>query len=121
MEQPLPYNSIIKFPFAILEIKIQSLPPKWVNDLIESGSLFYAERFSKFLYGTIQLRPEKIKLIFKKNELFLSFRMIPYSYKKILITNNSLIDWEIPKAPTPEEWSPNLSNQHQYKNNKLLN
>jgi SPX domain protein involved in polyphosphate accumulation len=98
MEQPLPYNSIIKFPFA----------PKWVNDLIESGSLFYAERFSKFLYGTIQLRPEKIK-------------MIPYSYKKILITNNSLIDWEIPKAPTPEEWSPNLSNQHQYKNNKLLN
>jgi len=108
MEQPLPYNSIIKFPFAILEIKIQSLPPKWVNDLIESGSLFYAERFSKFLYGTIQLRPEKIK-------------MIPYSYKKILITNNSLIDWEIPKAPTPEEWSPNLSNQHQYKNNKLLN
>jgi SPX domain protein involved in polyphosphate accumulation/uncharacterized membrane protein YidH (DUF202 family) len=62
MEKALPTQSVAKFPFAVLEVKLQvAEAPQWVQNLQNCGRVFYAERFSKFLYGTIKLRPEKVR------------------------------------------------------------
>ena len=52
----LKFSEVVQFPLAILEIKIQEQPPKWVEDLRNSQLLHYSAHFSKFLYGTAILR-----------------------------------------------------------------
>lgn len=55
--QPLlvPQQDIVRFPYAIVEVKLQRKPPEWLKALVRSGLLLPAPRFSKFLHGTASL------------------------------------------------------------------
>ncbi|KAK1347445.1 vacuolar transporter chaperone 4 [Hamiltosporidium tvaerminnensis] len=51
-------EDIVRFPYAILEIKLQSVDetkPDWVNELISSSLVEHVHKFSKFLHGAAVL------------------------------------------------------------------
>ncbi len=64
------------FPYAILEIKLQIAEPGWVTDLKQSSLIFKGSRFSKFLYGTCKLRPDRVRFVppkwFERSENFIA-------------------------------------------------
>ncbi len=47
----LPPGDAVRFPYAILELKLQEATPAWVDGLLRSGALVPVPRFSKFLHG----------------------------------------------------------------------
>ncbi|KAI9733979.1 MAG: vacuolar transporter chaperone [Cirrosporium novae-zelandiae] len=63
----LPSKDIERFPYAILEVKLQTQagqePPEWVRDLIGSHLVEAVPKFSKFIHGTATLFPDRINLI----------------------------------------------------------
>jgi SPX domain protein involved in polyphosphate accumulation/uncharacterized membrane protein YidH (DUF202 family) len=62
---PVPLNEITRFPHAVLEVKLQleseDQTPGWVTDLIKSGMLMEAHKFSKFIHGCAVLLPEEVR------------------------------------------------------------
>lgn len=56
LDKAIDLKEVIKFPFAVLEVKTQAVPPDWVKDLQTSPHVIPAEHFSKFLYGSARLR-----------------------------------------------------------------
>lgn len=63
----LPPNDIERFPYAILEVKLQTQagqePPAWVRELTSSHLVEAVPKFSKFIHGTATLFPHDIKLL----------------------------------------------------------
>ena len=63
----LPPEDIERFPYAILEVKLQTQvgqePPEWVRQLISSHLVEAVPKFSKFIHGTATLFPDRIKLL----------------------------------------------------------
>jgi SPX domain protein involved in polyphosphate accumulation len=63
----LPPEDVERFPYAILEVKLQTQvgqePPEWIRQLISSHLVEAVPKFSKFIHGTASLFPERIKLI----------------------------------------------------------
>ncbi|KAI1873120.1 uncharacterized protein JN550_003373 [Neoarthrinium moseri] len=63
----LPPGDIEKFPYAVLEVKLQTQhgqePPEWVRQLISSHLVEAVPKFSKFIHGTATLFPDRIKLL----------------------------------------------------------
>ncbi|KAF3935386.1 hypothetical protein ABW20_dc0101491 [Dactylellina cionopaga] len=63
----LPAEDIERFPYAILEVKLQTQagqePPQWIRDLIASHLVEAVPKFSKFIHGTATLFPKDIKII----------------------------------------------------------
>ncbi|KAK9471521.1 VTC domain-containing protein [Dipodascopsis tothii] len=63
----LPQKDIERFPYAILEIKLQTQfgqePPQWVRDLVSSHLVEAVPKFSKFIHGVATLVPDKVGLI----------------------------------------------------------
>ncbi|TGZ78676.1 hypothetical protein EX30DRAFT_355971 [Ascodesmis nigricans] len=63
----LPPNDIERFPYAILEVKLQTQagqePPAWVRELTSSHLVEAVPKFSKFIHGTATLFPHNIKLL----------------------------------------------------------
>jgi SPX domain protein involved in polyphosphate accumulation len=59
----LPASDAVRFPYAILEVKLQDreASPAWVHELKTSGVLVEVPNFSKFLHGMALLKPEKIR------------------------------------------------------------
>lgn len=59
----IPASDAVRFPYGILEIKLQDkeAAPAWVHDLTTSGVLVEVPRFSKFLHGTALLQPDRIR------------------------------------------------------------
>ncbi|EJW03825.1 hypothetical protein EDEG_01883 [Edhazardia aedis USNM 41457] len=52
---------IVRFPYAILEIKLQSMhgeKPQWIEDLLSSNLIEHVDKFSKFIHGTSILYPQ---------------------------------------------------------------
>eukprot|EP00742_Colponemidia_sp_Colp-10_P005749 GILJ01006144.1.p1 GENE.GILJ01006144.1~~GILJ01006144.1.p1 ORF type:complete len:1035 (-),score=198.45 GILJ01006144.1:482-3319(-) len=52
---------IYKFPYAVLEIKLQGDPPGWVEELLSSELLIPAQKFSKFLTGCVKFHSEHLE------------------------------------------------------------
>jgi SPX domain protein involved in polyphosphate accumulation/uncharacterized membrane protein YidH (DUF202 family) len=52
---PLSEDDVAQFPYGVVEIKLQSKPPQWVRELVNSGILLVIPKFSKFLHGTAML------------------------------------------------------------------
>ena len=48
-------RDFVHFPYAVVEIKLQEKPPQWLKDIVKSGILLPAPKFSKFLHGTATL------------------------------------------------------------------
>ncbi|KAA8912323.1 VTC domain-containing protein [Sphaerosporella brunnea] len=63
----LPESDIVRFPYAILEVKLQTQagqePPEWVRELISSHLVEAVPKFSKFIHGCCTLYPNKIDLL----------------------------------------------------------
>ncbi|KAK6348684.1 vacuolar transporter chaperone [Orbilia javanica] len=63
----LPPEDIERFPYAVLEVKLQTQagqePPQWIRDVIASHLVEAVPKFSKFLHGTATLFPKDIKIL----------------------------------------------------------
>lgn len=63
----LPEKDIERFPYAILEVKLQTQagqePPEWVRELVASHLVEAVPKFSKFIHGSATLFPDKINLL----------------------------------------------------------
>lgn len=63
----LPKEDIELFPYAVLEVKLQTQagqePPEWIRDLIASHLVEAVPKFSKFIHGTATLFPDQIDLL----------------------------------------------------------
>jgi SPX domain protein involved in polyphosphate accumulation len=59
----IPGTDAVRFPYGILEIKLQDKEgaPAWVHDLTTSGVLVEVPKFSKFLHGMALLQPDRIR------------------------------------------------------------
>ncbi|KAJ2744609.1 hypothetical protein GGI20_002824 [Coemansia sp. BCRC 34301] len=62
----LPENDVCRFPYAILEVKLQTQsgvePPQWVTDLIDSHLVEAVPKFSKFIHGTSVLLEDRVEV-----------------------------------------------------------
>ena len=60
--ESLKNEDIFRFPFAVLEIKLQNQyienPPEWIQKLMESSMLIKMPKFSKFIHSTWQFNPQ---------------------------------------------------------------
>lgn len=63
----LPPEDICRFPYAVLEVKIQTQAgqqtPEWVRQLVSSHLVEAIPKFSKFIHGCATLFPDRIKLL----------------------------------------------------------
>jgi SPX domain protein involved in polyphosphate accumulation len=63
----LPPEDIDRFPYAVLEVKLQTQagqePPQWIRDLTASHLVEAVPKFSKFIHGTATLFPSRINLL----------------------------------------------------------
>lgn len=63
----LPAGDIERFPYAVLEVKLQTQagqePPDWVRELIASHLVEAVPKFSKFIHGTATMFPTRINLL----------------------------------------------------------
>lgn len=63
----LPDEDICRFPYAILEVKLQTHvgqePPQWVVELVNSHLVESVPKFSKFIHGVATLLEEKINVL----------------------------------------------------------
>ncbi|KAJ5142615.1 Vacuolar transporter chaperone (Vtc4) [Penicillium bovifimosum] len=63
----LPPEDIDRFPYAVLEVKLQTQagqePPQWIRELTASHLVEAVPKFSKFIHGTATLFPTRINLL----------------------------------------------------------
>lgn len=63
----LPDQDICRFPYAILEVKLQTQlgqePPQWVRDLVSSNLVEAVPKFSKFIHGVATLLTDRVDLL----------------------------------------------------------
>ncbi|KAJ5466271.1 hypothetical protein N7530_010058 [Penicillium desertorum] len=63
----LPPEDIDRFPYAVLEVKLQTQagqePPQWIRDLTASHLVEAVPKFSKFIHGTATMFPTRINLL----------------------------------------------------------
>ncbi|ORY95784.1 VTC domain-domain-containing protein [Syncephalastrum racemosum] len=63
----LPDKDICRFPYAILEVKLQTHigqePPQWVVELVNSHLVESVPKFSKFIHGCATLLEDKVNLL----------------------------------------------------------
>lgn len=63
----LPAEDIERFPYAVLEVKLQTAAgqeaPQWIRDLTASHLVEAVPKFSKFIHGTATMFPNRINLL----------------------------------------------------------
>ncbi|KAG0266554.1 vacuolar transporter chaperone [Actinomortierella ambigua] len=63
----LPSEDITRFPYAVLEVKLQTQhgqePPAWIVELINSHLVESCPRFSKYIHGVATLLEDKIQIL----------------------------------------------------------
>lgn len=63
----LPDSDIERFPYAVLEVKLQTQlgqePPQWIRDLVVSHLVEAVPKFSKFIHGGATLLPDYVELL----------------------------------------------------------
>ncbi|KAG0252814.1 vacuolar transporter chaperone [Mortierella polycephala] len=63
----LPAEDITRFPYAVLEVKLQTHhgqePPGWIVELINSHLVESCPRFSKYIHGVATLLEDKIQIL----------------------------------------------------------
>lgn len=65
--KPLKNTEIVRFPHAVLEVKLQlsegEPTPDWVLDLLQSGMLYEVHKFSKYIHGCATLLHEDVQSV----------------------------------------------------------
>ncbi|CAO3640392.1 unnamed protein product [Cunninghamella blakesleeana] len=63
----LPDSDICRFPYAVLEVKLQTHvgqePPQWIMELVNSHLVESVPKFSKFIHGCATLLEDKINVL----------------------------------------------------------
>ncbi|KAI8086334.1 vacuolar transporter chaperone complex subunit [Halteromyces radiatus] len=63
----LPESDICRFPYAVLEVKLQTHvgqePPQWIMDLVNSHLVESVPKFSKFIHGCASLLEDRINVL----------------------------------------------------------
>ncbi|KAI7890551.1 VTC domain-containing protein [Mucor mucedo] len=63
----LPDSDICRFPYAVLEVKLQTQfgqePPQWILELVNSHLVESVPKFSKFIHGCATLLEDKINVL----------------------------------------------------------
>lgn len=63
----LPDSDICRFPYAVLEVKLQTQfgqePPQWITELVHSHLVESVPKFSKFIHGCATLLEDKINVL----------------------------------------------------------
>lgn len=63
----LPERDICRFPYAVLEVKLQTQlgqePPLWIRELVASHLVEAVPKFSKFIHGGASLLPDYVNLL----------------------------------------------------------
>jgi uncharacterized membrane protein YidH (DUF202 family) len=63
----LPDADICRFPYAVLEVKLQTQfgqePPQWITELVNSHLVESVPKFSKFIHGCATLLEDKINVL----------------------------------------------------------
>lgn len=63
----LPDSDICRFPYAVLEVKLQTQfgqePPQWIIELVNSHLVESVPKFSKFIHGCATLLEDKINVL----------------------------------------------------------
>ncbi|KAF2495587.1 SPX-domain-containing protein [Lophium mytilinum] len=63
----LPAEDIERFPYAVLEVKLQTQagqePPDWIRQLTASHLVEAVPKFSKYIHGSATLQPKRINLL----------------------------------------------------------
>ncbi|KAJ3169767.1 vacuolar transporter chaperone [Irineochytrium annulatum] len=81
----IPAADVIKFPYAVLEIKLQTqfgqAAPKWATELANSHLVEAVPKFSKFHHGVSMFHSEKVKVVpfwfYQMNRNILKPRLAP--------------------------------------------
>jgi len=81
----LPEADICRFPYAVLEVKLQSQsgqePPEWVTELINSHLVEGVPKFSKFIHGVSTLLENRVQLLpFWLPQMDIDIRKPPTTY-----------------------------------------
>ena len=63
LRAPTDNEDIVKFPFSILELKLQGEPPGWIAELLASDLLIPAPKFSKYLTGCALLHTSALQVL----------------------------------------------------------
>ncbi|CUV06022.1 unnamed protein product [Cryptosporidium hominis] len=61
-EEVLSKNEVTRFPFAILEVKLQSEQPIWVSEMLKRCNATLVYKFSKFQHGMAILHEDKVSI-----------------------------------------------------------
>eukprot|EP01054_Gregarina_sp_Poly1_P006224 Gregarina_sp_Poly_1__6223@NODE_32_length_19284_cov_132_623615_g29_i0_p4_GENE_NODE_32_length_19284_cov_132_623615_g29_i0NODE_32_length_19284_cov_132_623615_g29_i0_p4_ORF_typecomplete_len619_score94_87VTC/PF09359_10/1_2e03VTC/PF09359_10/1_5e78SPX/PF03105_19/4_9e05ComC/PF03047_14/3_8ComC/PF03047_14/35_NODE_32_length_19284_cov_132_623615_g29_i01430616162 len=59
-EEILGKDQVVRFPFAVLEVKLQCEQPAWVSQLLHESQAMMVYKFSKFQHGMAFLHRDKI-------------------------------------------------------------
>ncbi|KAK6587595.1 hypothetical protein RS030_91515 [Cryptosporidium xiaoi] len=77
-EEVLSKNEVTRFPYAVLEVKLQSEQPLWVSDMLKRCNATLVYKFSKFQHGMAILHKDKVSVLphwieeFNSNNNFIS-------------------------------------------------
>ncbi|GBN67133.1 Vacuolar transporter chaperone 4 [Araneus ventricosus] len=103
-------SEIVRFPYAILEIKTQSfdeVKPVWVENLISSPLVEHVHKFSKYLYGCAVLYPFIEEIPYRLPQMSTSIRKDPFdSQKSLKMFDDKVVLIDV---PAPEE---NIDSAH---------
>ncbi|EEA05857.1 uncharacterized protein CMU_016060 [Cryptosporidium muris RN66] len=62
-EEVLSKNEVTRFPYAILEVKLQTEQPIWVSEMLKRCSATLVYKFSKFQHGMAILHKDKVPIL----------------------------------------------------------
>ena len=96
----LPETDICRFPYAILEVKLQTQagvePPCWVSNLVESHLVEAVPKFSKFIHGVSALLEDRVDVLpFWYSQMDHDIRKSPTTnlgISRLNSTRNSYVD-----------------------------
>eukprot|EP00276_Gloeochaete_wittrockiana_P002014 CAMPEP_0184671336 /NCGR_PEP_ID=MMETSP0308-20130426/85437_1 /TAXON_ID=38269 /ORGANISM="Gloeochaete witrockiana, Strain SAG 46.84" /LENGTH=985 /DNA_ID=CAMNT_0027118437 /DNA_START=121 /DNA_END=3075 /DNA_ORIENTATION=+ len=61
--QEFPANECIRFPYAILEVKLQGASPDWAEKIINSDLVCEVHKFSKFMHSVAALYNDQVEIL----------------------------------------------------------
>lgn len=109
----LPREDVIRFPYAILEVKTQGVDernPQWIEDIVNSSYVEHVHKYSKFMHGVALLNRQIDVIPYWLPQMKTDIRKDPFHPIKELkiMKNNVLIAQGAPGENSSESLSPVL-------------
>ncbi|KAJ1611019.1 hypothetical protein OJ253_1001 [Cryptosporidium canis] len=116
-EEVLSKNEVTRFPYAILEVKLQSEQPIWVSEMLSRCNATLVYKFSKFQHGMAILHKDRVPIFPHWIE---DFHMKNYNVDTDLLLSTSISDLSF--SETNDNYHNNklvqIISNYKHKNNK---